>query len=61
MAANCFFLTYTNMFAMVAESIAKERSWTSGQSSTYGLVYGVAVLITLAIAIPYWTSIGMFK
>lgn len=61
MAANCFFLTYTNMFAMVAESISKERSWTSGQSSTYGLVYGVAVLITLAIAVPYWTSIGMFK
>jgi di/tricarboxylate transporter len=61
MAANCFFLTYTNMFAMVAESIAKERSWTSGQSTTYGIVYGVAVLITLAIAIPYWTSIGMFK
>ncbi len=60
MAANAFFLTYTNMFAMVAESIAKERSWTSGQSSTYGMVYGVAVLITLAIAIPYWTSIGMF-
>ncbi len=61
MAANCFFLTYTNMFAMVAESIAKERSWTSGQSTTYGLVYGVAVLITLAISIPYWTSIGMFR
>lgn len=61
MAANCFFLTYTNMFAMVAESIAKERSWTAGQSSTYGLVYGVAVLITLAIAVPYWTSIGMFQ
>lgn len=60
MAANCFFLTYTNMFAMVAESIAKERSWTSGQSSTYGIVYGVAVMITLAISIPYWTSIGMF-
>jgi di/tricarboxylate transporter len=60
MAANCFFLTYTNMFAMVAESIAKERSWTSGQSTTYGLIYGVAVMITLAISIPYWTSIGMF-
>ena len=60
MAANCFFLTYTNMFAMVAESISKERSWTSGQSGTYGLVYGVAVLITLAISIPYWISIGMF-
>lgn len=61
MGANCFFLSYTNMFAMVAESIAKERSWTSGQISKYGFVYGVAVLLTLAIAIPYWTSIGMFK
>ncbi|NQS75507.1 MAG: tricarboxylate transporter [Peptococcaceae bacterium] len=61
MAANCFFLTYTNMFALVAESIAEKRSWTSGQSATYGMVYGVAVLITLAISIPYWTSIGMFQ
>jgi len=60
MAANCFFLNYTNMFAMVAESIAKERSWTSWQLSKYGIVYGVAVLITLAVAVPYWVSIGMF-
>ncbi len=60
MGANSFFLSYTNMFAMVSEALAKERSWTSGQISKYGLVYGVACLITLAIAVPYWTSIGMF-
>ncbi len=60
MGANCFFLNYTNMFAMVAESIAKERSWTSWQMSKYGIVYGLACLITLAIAVPYWISIGMF-
>lgn len=61
MGANCFFLSYTNMFALVSEALAKERSWTSGQLSTYGLVYGVACLITLAIAVPYWISIGMFS
>jgi di/tricarboxylate transporter len=60
MACNCFFLSYTNMFAMVAESLAKERSWTSPQITRYGLVYFVACLITLAVAIPYWTSMGMF-
>ncbi|MDD4766326.1 MAG: anion permease [Desulfotomaculaceae bacterium] len=61
MAANSFFLSYTNMFALVSEALAKERSWTSGQISKYGLVYGVACLITLAVAIPYWISIGMFS
>ncbi len=61
MAANCFFLSYTNMFAMVAEALAKERAWTSGQMTKYGIVYGLAVLVTLAIAVPYWMSIGMFK
>ncbi|HPU35691.1 MAG TPA: anion permease, partial [Bacillota bacterium] len=61
MATNCFFLNYTNMFAMVAESIAKERSWTPGQMSLYGIVYGLACLVTLAIAVPYWISLGLFS
>lgn len=61
MAANCFLMSYTNMFALVAESIAKDRSWTPAQFTRYGIVYCVACLITLAVAIPYWTSIGMFR
>lgn len=61
MASNCFFLSYQNMFAMVAESIARERAWTSSQISRYGLVYFAVTLITLLVTVPYWISIGMFK
>lgn len=61
MAANCFLMSYTNMFALVAESIAKDRSWTPSQFTRYGMVYCAVCLITLAFAIPYWTSMGMFR
>ena len=33
MGANCFFLSYTNMFALVSEALAKERSWTRDSSA----------------------------
>lgn len=61
MGANSFFMSYTNIFALISEALAKERSWTPWQLSKYGLVYGAACLITLAVAIPYWISIGMFQ
>lgn len=61
MAANCFFLRYQNMWALVAESIAGDKGWAPSQLSKYGLIYLVACLVSLAITIPYWISIGMFQ
>lgn len=61
MAGNCFFLSYQNMFALVAESITGDKGWTPGQISKYGLVYFLAALISITVTIPYWISIGMFN
>lgn len=60
MAGNCFFLSYQNMFVLIAESITGDKGWTSAQLSKYGLIYFLAVSISLVITIPYWISIGMF-
>ena len=61
MVGNSFFLSYTNMFALVAESIAGEKGWKPLQLSRYGLLYFLACMLSLTITIPYWISIGMFK
>lgn len=60
MVANSFFLSYTNVFVMVGQSVVGEKGWTQKQINKYGILYGVACLIALAIAIPYWTSLGLF-
>jgi len=59
MAANCFFMSYTNTFALFGQAINKDKGWSQPQISKYGIVYGVACLISLAISIPYWTAIGL--
>jgi anion transporter len=60
MSINVFFLTYQNMFALVAESNLAGKGWAARHFSIYGTVYFIAVLITMLAAIPYWSSIGMF-
>ncbi|WP_287195288.1 SLC13 family permease [Syntrophothermus sp.] len=60
MAGNCFFLSYQNMFALIGESIVGDKGWTPAQFAKYGFVYLVACIVALLIAIPYWTSLGMF-
>jgi hypothetical protein len=60
MTANSFILSYTNVFVLVGQSVVGEKGWTQGQINKYGLLYVVACLIALAVAIPYWMSIGYF-
>ena len=57
MASNCFFMSYTNVFALFGQSVNGSRGWTQSQISRYGIVYGIACIITLALSIPYWSSI----
>lgn len=59
-AMNSFFLSYTNMFALVAEANMGQGGWTAGHLARYGLGYFAAAMLAMLITIPYWISIGMF-
>ena len=61
LAANCYFMSYQNLFALVAEEIAKEKSWKPKEISQYGIIYFIATLIALAATVPYYISLGFFK
>ena len=61
MAGNCFFMSYQNMFALVGEAIIGDKGWTPKQISMYGLVYLVACIIALLVAVPYWNGLGLFN
>jgi len=58
MAGNTFFLSYTNSFMLIGRSIVGDKGWSNKQENIYGLIYGGACLIALAIAIPYWMAMG---
>jgi anion transporter len=60
MAANCFFMTYQNMWAMMSRSIAGDRTFTNKHLGIYGIIYFEACMISLAAAIPMWISNGLF-
>jgi TRAP-type C4-dicarboxylate transport system permease large subunit len=61
MVANSFFLSYTNVFVMFGQSVVGDKGWSQKQINKYGLLYGVACLVALAVAIPYWQSLGLFS
>lgn len=60
MAYCSFFLSYQNVFAVVAEANMRENGWTTGHFFRYGMAYFAACLITLLVAIPFWSFQGMF-
>lgn len=60
-AMNAFFLSYQNMFALVAETNLAGKGWTARHLSSYGSVYFIASMVAMLVTIPYWISIGMFK
>jgi anion transporter len=57
---NSFLLSYTNMFALVAEANMGEKGWTGIHLTKYGAVYFAVSMLVMLIAVPYWISIGMF-
>jgi len=59
-ALNSCFLGYQNMFALVAEANMQGKGWTAGHLTRYGVLYFIASLVSLLVAVPYWISIGMF-
>jgi len=60
MAANCFFMAYQNMWAMMSRSIAGENAWDSKHLSAYGVLYFMACILALIAAIPLWIYAGLF-
>jgi len=60
LAGNAFFLAYQNMWAVMSRSIAEDRAWKNKHQSTYGLIYFVACLLALVVAIPMWINAGLF-
>ena len=60
MAANCFFMAYQNMWAMLSRSIAGDRAWENKHQSIYGMIYFIACLLSLVVAVPMWINAGLF-
>ncbi|MDR1572435.1 MAG: anion permease [Clostridiales Family XIII bacterium] len=60
LAQNAFFMSYTNLFASIAENVLGEGAWTRGHLARYGLAYFAASLVATLASVPYWKSIGMF-
>ena len=58
---NAFFLSYQNIFALAAEANMVGKGWTAGHLAQYGLVYFIASLLAMILAIPYWSWLGMFS
>jgi len=60
MAHNAFFMSYQNIWAMMGQSIAGERAWRNKHLSLYGMLYFIACLVALIVAIPMWINAGFF-
>ena len=60
MTANCFFMAYQNMWAMMGKTIAGERAWESKHLGVYGLLYFIACMLALTVSVPMWISAGFF-
>ena len=58
--ANCFFMAYQNMWAMLSRSIAGDRAWENKHLTVYGALYFIACMLSMAAAIPMWTNSGLF-
>ncbi|MEL7567699.1 MAG: SLC13 family permease [Dehalobacterium sp.] len=59
-AMNAFFLSYQNMFALVAEANMGGSGWASKHLFRFGTAYFLVCMLSMLVAIPYWISIGMF-
>ena len=59
MAANCFFMNYQNMWAMMGASMAGERSWPAKHLGIYGIIYFVICIIVISVLVPIWISMGI--
>ncbi|SMC47488.1 SLC13 family permease [Papillibacter cinnamivorans] len=60
-AINACFMSYQNVFALIAESNMQGRGWVPSHFTRFGVVYFVSSMLALLVAIPYWISMGLFS
>ena len=59
MAGNSFLVPYQNMWAVLSRSLAGD--WMQeGPLCVYGVLYGLACIVALGVAVPLWISMGLF-
>ena len=59
LAQNTFLMSYTNLFALVAEKNMGDGAWDKKTFSRYSLVYCACVFVAVAAALPYWAAFGL--
>jgi len=59
LAQNTFLMTYTNMFALIAEKSMGENGWNAKTFSRYSLVYCGCAVVAIAVSLPYWAGLGL--
>jgi len=60
LAGNAFFMTYQNVWAMMTQAMAGEKSWDSKHLGIYGILYFAACMLAMFAAIPMWIHSGLF-
>lgn len=60
LAAISFVFAYQNIWALMGQTAAGERSWTAKHLACYGLCYFAASLIAVLVCVPLWLRWGWF-
>jgi len=60
LACCAYFMGYLNPWALMGQSVAKERSWTAGHLAIHGSIFFAASVIALLVMTPFWVSGGLF-
>lgn len=58
-AGNSFFLPYQQPFIMIGDAMSKSRGWTSSHVSIAGVIYALAVIISILVSSFYWRALGL--
>ena len=59
LAQNTFLMSYTNMFALIAEKNMGDSGWDKKTFFRYSLVYCASAIVALAVSLPYWAGQGL--
>jgi hypothetical protein len=54
-----FWLSHENFWVAMGEGMTSNQAFSAGQRVTLANVYGILVLVTLAISVGYWTLTGI--
>ena len=58
LAQNTFLMSYTNMFALIAEKNMGDAGWDKKTFSRYSMVYCVVAVVSVIVSLPGWAGQG---